>query len=211
MSSTESPTSSSSNASLLEDNKPKISIEVQCRERAIQLFEELSSHCEMKTCGFKFTFAKDHPHMQQLLDLVWGYQIICTPPEIGLITDNSFTCEVVRTTEKGIAVPISLEAMDTEHYDGSPVYMGTEYMGYRKKTFGTNKEVIEQFGKILASKSESKIIEAELHKESGCCVYGLCTLPSRTGHEMSYFLKACKGNKEKIIEAVKEALKKSDE
>lgn len=198
----------------LEKNQTKISVEIQCRRRAEQLFEGLSNHCELKAHGFKFIFAKDDPGMKNLLDLVWGYQIICTPPDVGYITNYPFTCQVVRTAGEqpdgnGITVEISLQGIDVETFEGFPVYMGTEYMGYRSKNFKTNKEVIEQFEKILASKSESKIVEAEIHKEAKCCVFGLCTLYSRTGYCMSDFIKAHSGDKDKIVKAIKEVLEKS--
>ncbi len=128
-------------------------------ERAIQLFQELSNHDDMKTLGFKFVFAKDHPAMQQVLDLVSGYQIICNPPEIGFITKYPFTCEVLETDE----ILISLEGVDVENFDG-PYKKGTKYMSYKKKIFKTNKDVIQQFEKIVASKSIEKIKEIEIHK-----------------------------------------------
>ncbi len=168
-------------------------------------------------CGFKFTYIKDH-EFQQLVDFECKYQIICTPP-IGLITNFPFKCQVVNTKlwcESGIdiQVEISLGAINNKYYDGSPVYQATEYMGYTRKTFKTNKEIIAEFEKILASKekvlaseTEYKIVEAVLHKESECCLNRICTLSSKTGNPMSYYLEAYRGNKEKIIKVIKKALK----
>ncbi len=213
-----------------EEEQSNPPLEEQCNNHATRLFEELTNHYEMKTVGFKFTFIKEPGFYCESI-----YKIICTPPVCGsFITNHPFVCEIVNDKiwyEKGkddIVTEISLGAIDNKYYDGSLVYMGTEYMGYERKIFKTNREVIEQFEKILASKEiilafnqKSKIMETELHEKSGCCFHSesenlgkTCYLFSRTGYKMSYFVEAyghwhgqsLDQDGEKIIKAIKKAL-----
>lgn len=140
-----------------DDDQSNLTIAEKYKYRGDQLFEELSNHCEMKTIGFKFIFVQE-----EQCTAPWhppSYQVTCIPPEGGLyITDNPFTCNVVNNKpwyEKGkddLVIELSLQATDDKYYDGSLVPMGTEYMGYCTRTFKTNKEVVEQFEKIIASK-----------------------------------------------------------
>jgi hypothetical protein len=208
---------------------------------ATELFKELTNHHDLITAGFKFTFVKQPGKYStwSYYRLPTKYTIITTPPDCGsFVTNNPFACEIINDRtwsqkEDNIVISISLAILcldpespkttSSEYYDGSPIYMGTGYMGYETQTFKTCQEVIEQFEKILASKeitlasrSESKIMKTKLHEESGCCRSkgNGCSLFSRTGHRMSYFLEAYRQNphqdnqwnKEKIIKVIKKAL-----